>query len=286
MILIVYLICILVCGLASVATGTQRVPRLQGFSTGLDDGRVVGGVEAVPHSLPWMAILVSQKRNYAPFCGGSIISDKYILSAAHCHDQNMTVEDLKVILGEHDRCLQDKVTGIFSVDKVLKHPSFRHTDFFADIMLLRLSMRISFNRVIRPICLPPPGSSYENNWAVVSGWGTQNSSGPLQCSLKQTTIPILSQQECALKSKYPPSAMHATLFCAGLLVQGGRDSCQGDSGGPLQLVHPRSRRYTLVGIVSNGIGCGLPNYPGLYTAVSKFIGWIAASTQDSAYCYR
>ncbi|XP_059484211.1 trypsin-1-like [Neocloeon triangulifer] len=214
-----------VCGLPSTTTSGQRSPRAN-FFIEPDDGRIVGGIEAVPHSMPWMALLVSQERDYAPFCGGSIINDRYVLTAAHCYDKKILIEDIKIIIGEHDRCRQDRVTVIMSVDKMIIHPAFRQVDFFADIMLLRLSMRITFNRVIRPICLPPQGLSFENNWAIVSGWGTQNSSGSLQCTLKQATVPIISQQECALKSKYPPNAVHATLFCAGLIGQGGRDSCQ------------------------------------------------------------
>jgi hypothetical protein len=156
---------------------------------------------------------------------------------------------MKILVGEHDRCRQDRVTTLFSVDKMIVHPAYRHTDFYADIMLLRLSMKITFNRFVRPICLPQQGktpfysihdlinkskhlfftivgSNFENNWAIVSGWGTENSTGTLQCSLMQTTIPVISQQECKLKSKYPPNALHATLLCAGEIGKGGKDSCQ------------------------------------------------------------
>lgn len=156
------------------------------------------------------------------------------------------IEDIKVLLGEHDRCRQDRVTTMFSVDKMIVHPAYRHADFFADIMLLRLSMKITFNKVVRPICLPQQGksnyiirahsfihfghliagSNFENNWAIVSGWGTENSTGTLQCSLMQTTVPVIKQQECILQSKYPPNAVHATLLCAGVIGKGGKDSCQ------------------------------------------------------------
>lgn len=69
-------------------------------------------------------------------------------------------EQLKVVLGEHDRCRADRRTTRFSIERILTHPAYRHEDYHADLALLRLSMRLTFSRTVRPICLPAPGESF------------------------------------------------------------------------------------------------------------------------------
>lgn len=260
--------------------------------------RIVGGSDLRPHEFPWLALILY---NGTYTCAGSVVSDLYVLTATHCLPSGFERERLKVKLAEHDTCKQDGVTTVFSVGKIVKHPLYNKEDFTADLTLLRLSMRITFGKYVRPICLPKYSefnvkflffwfalarfvisgvngrgdSRYGGRSALVIGWGKlRYGAENLPCTPKKLPVPILDRQKCNENVSW-------SLFCAGYL-DGRGDSCQGDSGGPLQVKN--SERYELVGVVSNGIGCALPGIPGLYTDVLAFVPWITRHISDSYYC--
>ncbi|KAJ8984891.1 hypothetical protein NQ317_002731 [Molorchus minor] len=116
--------------------------------------KIIGGTEYDPHKYPWLAALVY---NESFFCGGSIITELYVISAAHCLTNRYDQDLLKVSVGEHNRCKSNTKTTLFSVNKIIRHKRFDRETYFADIMLLKLSMSISFNRYVQPICLPKFG---------------------------------------------------------------------------------------------------------------------------------
>ncbi|XP_023717605.2 uncharacterized protein LOC111869941 [Cryptotermes secundus] len=111
--------------------------------------RIIGGETTPQNAYPWMVLITG---NNSPACGGTLITDQYVLTAAHCRRYHQ--EELKVILGEHNHCEADNKVSIFSVEKIVTHPQFNITVYAYDIMLLKLNMRINFNEVVRPICLP------------------------------------------------------------------------------------------------------------------------------------
>ncbi|XP_015606010.1 proclotting enzyme isoform X2 [Cephus cinctus] len=199
--------------------------------------RIVGGTEVFENEYPWMTLIIGNGSRLV--CGGSLLNDRYVLTAAHCLLRGFRQNEMKVVLGEHDRCNGDLKTVVFSVEKLIPHPDYHSGTNYADIMLLKLNMRVTFNEYIRPICLPN-----------------------IHCPTKVST-----------------------LLCAGI-SSGGQDACQGDSGGPLQILNDKGR-YELIGIVSNGIGCGDKGFPGFYTDVARMITWVVKiTTRDSMYCWR
>ncbi|XP_011845228.1 PREDICTED: trypsin-2 isoform X5 [Mandrillus leucophaeus] len=197
-----------------------------------DDDKIVGGYTCEENSVPYQ---VSLNSGYH-FCGGSLINEQWVVSAAHCYKTRIQVR-----LGEHNR-------------KTLNN----------DILLIKLSSPAVINARVSTISLPtaPPAAGAE---ALISGWGNTLSSGAdypdeLQC----LEAPVLSQAEC--EASYP-GKITSNMFCVGFL-EGGKDSCQGDSGGPVV------SNGQLQGIVSWGYGCAQKNRPGVYTKVYNYVDWI------------
>ncbi|XP_022904677.1 proclotting enzyme-like [Onthophagus taurus] len=178
-------------------------------------------------------------------------------------------------------CHPNNEITTFSIKKIIRHEHFDINTYYADIMLLHLSMKIRFNYSVRPICLPNLGISgvseiYSNRKGVVAGWGSTNAFSLLySCIPNKLALPIFAQKDC--------NATASTLFCAGF-VGGGRDTCKGDSGSPFQ-IRNLYKRYELIGIVSSGIGCALPGNPGQYTDVSLFVPWIIKHLSKYSYCW-
>ncbi|KAJ9579983.1 hypothetical protein L9F63_004366 [Diploptera punctata] len=177
--------------------------------------------------------------NNTPACGGSIISDQYIVTAAHCTQPRYRQEDIKAVVGEHNFCTSDNKIAIFSIEKMIVHPLFNRNDYSYDIMLLKLSMRILFNDIVRPICLPLWNNFLpfvlsqigevkipENEEATILGWGHRVFHSPFRsCRLREAHVRTISRKKCLLKTHYKPEHLPPTLFCAGV-PDGRKDSCQ------------------------------------------------------------
>ncbi|PSN57574.1 hypothetical protein C0J52_00495 [Blattella germanica] len=114
---------------------------------------------------------------------------------------------------------------------------------------------------------------------TVVGWGRTSEGGMLPALVQEVQVPILSLQQCR-QMKYRPQRITQNMVCAG---KGTQDSCQGDSGGPL-LVNSADDKLEIVGIVSWGVGCGRPGYPGVYTRVSRYSDWVKRNMKDSCFC--
>ncbi|XP_015606009.1 clotting factor B isoform X1 [Cephus cinctus] len=242
--------------------------------------RIVGGTEVFENEYPWMTLIIGNGSRLV--CGGSLLNDRYVLTAAHCLLRGFRQNEMKVVLGEHDRCNGDLKTVVFSVEKLIPHPDYHSGTNYADIMLLKLNMRVTFNEYIRPICLPNiltrTTTTIKFNGKTVSalGWG-ENDISKKVCTLHKVKLKLYHPIDCPTKV--------STLLCAGI-SSGGQDACQGDSGGPLQILNDKGR-YELIGIVSNGIGCGDKGFPGFYTDVARMITWVVKiTTRDSMYCWR
>ncbi|KAF2885626.1 hypothetical protein ILUMI_20568 [Ignelater luminosus] len=246
-----------------------------GYSCGAKNGyqdqeRIVGGHNADLGEWPWIAGLFNGGRQ---FCGGSLIDDIHILSAAHCvaHMSSWDVARLTVRLGDHNIRTNTEVQHIEKrVKRVVRHRGFDSRTLYNDVAILTLESPIQFTQQVRPICLPPGnGESYAGKAATVIGWGSLRESGPQPAVLQEVSIPIWSNNDCRLKyGGAAPGGIVEHMLCAG---QASRDSCSGDSGGPLMV---NTGRWTQVGIVSWGIGCGKGQYPGVYTRVQTFLPWI------------
>jgi len=228
---------------------------------------IVGGTEATPYSIPWQVGLVSPGGN-RPFCGGTLISDRHVLTAAHCTGGGRRKID--VIVGEHSVTSSSDGTR-HTVCRVVNHPRYKNpSGQNNDFSILHLDKPVQIGRRAVPACLATSsmgGSFLVGKKMTVSGWGTTSSGGSTALRLRHVSVPGVSNSQC--KRAY--SSLTDAMLCAAE-AGGGVDSCQGDSGGPL--TYTTGGKTYLVGVVSFGIGCAKPGYPGVYARVTKEIGWI------------
>lgn len=245
--------------------------------------RIVGGSQTEVNEYPWQAAVITRSGG---FCGGSLISDQWVLTAAHCTD-GKSAGGVQVHLGQHDlySATESKLL-VMAVDKIVQHPSYNSQTTNFDFSLLKLSASIDFinNPHVRPVCLPKDLShSYEGYLATVSGWGTTSSGGDMASKLREVDVNVMSNTDCKGMG-YKPEWITSQMMCAGV-VGGGKDSCQGDSGGPLVTSGSGSgsspgENYELIGVVSWGDGCAEDAYPGVYARVTSQMDWIRGHLED------
>ncbi|XP_043237002.1 trypsin-1-like [Amphibalanus amphitrite] len=239
--------------------------------------RIVGGVETEVREYPWQAGLVSAGDSWI-WCGGTVINDRYVLTAAHC-TVGRSADRLEVLLGEHAMFLADGERRV-AVAAVTEHPRYRSVDTTGyDFSLLRLAQRLDFAALggrVAPACLPA-GGEFVGVEAIVSGWGTTSAGGPQPDALHEVTVRTQSNAQCSAAYRQ----VNPSMLCAAV-SGGGKDACQGDSGGPL--VTEVAGRYSLIGVVSWGIGCARPDYPGVYARVTAAADWIRLNTADASLC--
>ncbi|XP_018377665.1 PREDICTED: transmembrane protease serine 6-like [Trachymyrmex cornetzi] len=243
--------------------------------------RIIGGREVFENEFPWMAGIISMNKSQV-ICGASIINDRYVITAAHFIFYNFSKNDLKVSVGAHNSCKWDAKSIIFSVKSIFPHPDYNRNTNFADIMLVKLIMRITFNKLVKPICLPKleldAVSQYEGQSVSALGWGFSENEFLFNtdCGLRVVDLTLFKRSEC-------PTTV-STLLCAGY-KKAPRGTCGGDSGGPLQILD-ENYKYVLIGITSSGLLCADVNYPDFYTDVTQMISWILQVTKhDSKYCW-
>ncbi|XP_041891557.1 ovochymase-2 isoform X1 [Corvus kubaryi] len=246
--------------------------------------RIVGGNQAKQGSHPWQ---VSLKRRQKHFCGGTIVSAQWVVTAAHCTLGRNLLQYLRVTAGEHDLSLKENSEQTLPVKSVIQHPKFDpKTPMNYDIALLKLDGTFNFSSSVLPTCLPHPGEKFEAGFICTAcGWGRLKENGLLPQVLYEVNLPILNSRECsrALSTLKKP-IQGDTIMCAGF-PDGGRDACQGDSGGPL-LCRGKHGAWTLAGVISWGMGCARgwirnekkKHYnrgsPGIFTDLSTVLSWI------------
>lgn len=232
-------------------------------------GRVVGGCVANPHSWPWQ---ISLRTRYGQhFCGGTLISSEWVLTAAHCLERSSRPASYKVILGAHREVRLEPDVQELGVSKLFLEPTR------ADIALLKLSSPATITDKVIPACLPPADYVVaDRTVCYITGWGeTQGTFGA--GLLKEAQLPVIENKVCN-RYEYLNGRVKSTELCAGDLA-GGTDSCQGDSGGPL--VCFEKDKYILQGVTSWGLGCARPNKPGVYARVSRYIPWIERTMRSN-----
>ncbi|XP_075154143.1 CLIP and Tryp_SPc domain-containing lethal (2) k05911 [Haematobia irritans] len=247
---------------------------LQCGMVGPDQERIVGGTNASPNEFPWIAVIFKSGKQ---FCGGSLITNNHILTAAHCVARmtSWDVAALTVHLGDYNIRTDYEVKHVSRrVKRLVRHKGFDFSTLHNDIAILTLSEPVKFTKEIQPVCLPTSPaqqrSSYSGHLATVAGWGSLRENGPQPSILQKVQIPIWNNAECASKyGRAAPAGIIESMVCAG---QAAKDSCSGDSGGPMTV--NEGGRFVQVGVVSWGIGCGKGQYPGVYTRVTSLLPWI------------
>ncbi|XP_004764376.1 transmembrane protease serine 11B-like [Mustela nigripes] len=231
--------------------------------------RIVNGENALVGAWPWQASMQWKGQHY---CGASLISSRWLLSAAHCFAKKNNSDDWTVNFGT----VVNKPYMTQKVQNIIFHENYSSPGVYNDIALVQLAEEISFTKYVRRICLPEAKMKLsENASVVVTGWGTLYMNGPLPVKLQQASLKIIDNEVCNA-----PHALSGTvtdkMLCAGFM-SGKADACQNDSGGPL--AYPNSRNiWHLVGIVSWGDGCAEKNKPGVYTRVTAYRDWITSKT--------
>ncbi|XP_067270924.1 granzyme-like protein 1 [Pseudorasbora parva] len=236
---------------------TSLLPQLT-FTAHVNVG-IVNGTEAKPHSRPYM---VSLQKNRQSTCGGALISDQFVLTAAHCHKRN---ERLIAVVGAHN--LKDKSENSvrIPVKSYHKHPDFNSATLLNDIMLLELEEKVPQNNNVKSISIPAQEEDIKSDTVCsVAGWGRLSFKGKKSTRLMETEVKIMENTEC--KDKWKKYYSAPQMIC----VYGHGGSCSGDSGGPLVCGD------TAVGVTSFGSPkvCNSSKRPEIYARISAYLPWI------------
>lgn len=223
--------------------------------------RIVGGIptpiQQVPHQ-----IALHMRGNFR--CGGSVIDEVTILSAAHCTHPN-PYDAFQIRAGTDQRS-----QGILhQVSRLYDHPQYDDWTLDHDICIMKLSTPLIEGPNLRRAQLPTPNYFVPAGYqAVVSGWGDEvwGDRQPTE-QLQSTRVTVMTNLQC--QALYPSYVIHPFHICAG---DYGHDACQGDSGGPL------TRNFGLpngmvIGVVNWGYYCGW-DWPTVYSRVSYYLDWI------------
>ncbi|XP_054856912.1 chymotrypsinogen 2-like [Eublepharis macularius] len=251
-----FLSCLALLGTAYGCGVPAIQPVLSGYS------RIVNGEEAVPGSWPWQVSL--QDSTGFHFCGGSLIRENWVVTAAHCSVRTTH----RVVLGEFDQGSPSEDVQVLKIDKVFKNPKFNIFTVRDDITLLKLATPARLTARVSPVCLPEATDNFAGGLScVTTGWGlTHHNDKDTPEKLQQVALPLLTNEEC---KKYWGNRIADVMICAGAA---GASSCMGDSGGPL--VCQKNGAWNLVGIVSWGSSTCSASSPGVYARVTELRTWI------------
>lgn len=241
--------------------------------------RIVGGVETKMNEYPMMAALMDfASQDW--FCGCTIISEQYVLTAAHCLNK-ITPDITGVLVGSHN-ITAGNATGTVDLLRAMNfilHKEYDPNDIKGvnDIALVKTERKISFNNVVGPACLPfrQTSNSFAGDTVEALGWGTTEFTGPKSEVLLKTDLQVLDYYEC-----YTREGGTILQMCS---YKAGHDSCQSDSGGPLLWLDQNSYRINVIGVISTGYGCAT-THAGLNTRITQYLEWIQKNTPEVQYC--
>uniref|UniRef100_A0A8C3FFR0 Peptidase S1 domain-containing protein n=1 Tax=Chrysemys picta bellii TaxID=8478 RepID=A0A8C3FFR0_CHRPI len=246
---------------------------------------IIGGHDAQEGQWPWQ---VSVQVNGAHICGGSLISDQWVVSAAHCFNPSVPYSQYRLVLGAHQLLKPSPNQVLSEVQEIIPHPSYNSVSKVADIALVRLKKPVKSTKFIWPISLPGASRQFpEKKKCWVTGWGWLEVTKPLPRpkTLQELEVPIISTRDCNKhyntlnpNSLLGPQRIKSDMICAGY-INSPNGFCKGDSGGPLAC--EQNGTWYLAGVVSwfmtgkvNGIVCSEPKFPGVFTRVTAYDSWI------------
>uniref|UniRef100_A0AAZ1XI20 Peptidase S1 domain-containing protein n=1 Tax=Oreochromis aureus TaxID=47969 RepID=A0AAZ1XI20_OREAU len=232
---------------------------------------IINGEKAPDNEMLYMASVQDYRGNH--ICGGFLVSENFVMTAAHCYDWYPT----HVVLGNHNlKRIRNTDNDVIEIAGKYKHPYYQDVNRGYDIMLLKLSRPVRPSKTIQFIQLPLHEMTLnENEKCQVAGWGKINSYGISVDDLRVVNVSVISPQNCqnGWAQHDPRNILPTSVICAGG-YKTFKGACQGDSGGPLVC------KEMAVGIVSFGrfIGtkpvCNYPDVPNVYTDISKHLYWI------------
>lgn len=242
-------------------------------------GRIINGKQSVKGAWPWqvsLQLLHPQFGFLGHWCGGVMISQEWLLTAAHCINNDLFNLPLAAlwtaVVGDWDREMEELTEERIPIEKIILHERFHN--FQHDIALMKLTRPVKFTSKtrVRAVCLPTQRLNHnQTDFCIATGWGRNIEDGLLAGKLLEAKVPVHDNAIC--KKKYG----HAVHIRSGHLCAGHMDgttgTCVGDSGGPLQCAMSDGR-WILAGITSFGSGCAKPGFPDVYTRMSYYLPWI------------
>ncbi|XP_043535013.1 neurotrypsin isoform X1 [Chiloscyllium plagiosum] len=252
--------------------------------------RIIGGNKSIRGGWPWQASLRLKTfhRESRLLCGATLISNCWVLTAAHCFKRfGNETRHYYIRVGDYHTAVEDEYEREIPIERIVTHNNYKPDSSDNDIALVRMKGKeghcVTFNQYATPVCLPARKERIRINKqsCYITGWGDTGRS--YSRTLLQGAVPLLPKKIC--KSRYRDK-FTPRMICAGNLSEHKRvDSCQGDSGGPL-MCQRMGGRWVILGITSWGYGCGRKDSPGVYTKVAKFVSWIKKVTETKVKGHR
>ncbi|XP_017041612.2 serine protease snake [Drosophila ficusphila] len=249
---------------------------------------IVGGHPAQPREFAHMARLgrrqdLGNKTNW--FCGGVLISERFVLTAAHCLESDKGEVNV-VRLGEldFDSNEEDAAPRDYNVNQYIIHPSYDDPQFYDDIGLIKLEEDVVFDVYKHPACLPFQDERSSESFIAV-GWGSTGLALKPSETLQKVKLEKYGDEVCKKLlvrqlEEFPQGFDTINQLCVGSAMA--RDTCDGDSGGPLLIYHLEYPcMYHVVAVTSAGLSCGTPGIPGIYTRVYPYLNWITRTMASS-----
>jgi len=246
--------------------------------------RIIGGTQVTGRELPWqVALYMTDAQGKGTICGGSVVTTKHVVTAAHCTDKVVKVE---VLAGFDDRSAgYDKIR---KVKKWTNHPKYNTRTMDNDVAVVELVDEMPFNDAISPICLPDVDASYAGKTSITSGFGLtsdfKQAGAAISNHLLKIVRTVAEPSYCVAQWK-PFYFNTAVKMCANHTPT--KTACSGDSGGPLAV--KVGDNYHLVGVVSYGHRDGCTSkYPGVFARVQAYVKWITdvVTAGGSKFCPR
>jgi len=262
---------ILVCISAITALPAQEWRKYFRMNQDHSGLQMVGGEEVTPHSVPWqVSVHHDRGSGFHHFCGGTLVDKMFVITAAHCTDED-AADKMRVVLGDHSLTENDGKEQTINVAKIMPHEDFHFGPIRNDISILALESPVDLSDGTAALLRLPPfqREDYkEGGRGTVTGWGAEKVWGHCVDKLHGVTIDLQSDETC---QQYWGSEFGEQQLCIGNLMPGA-GPCNGDSGGPVACTDDEGLYHC--GIVSFGKDCSASFIPDVYTQVSYFRNWI------------